>query len=202
MEIKEVEVSKLIPYELNNKKHDVTQVNRIANSIKEFWFVQPIVIDKNNVVVIGHGRLEAAKKLNMKKVPCLSLEKLTEKQIKKLRILDNKLNESERDLDNLKLELDDLEDLNIWDLELSVDDLFKDVFTDPDDFDEDFSLPSGDKGDLEQITFTVTSEQMEKIKEAIEMAKKRPEMEQAEGMGNENSNGNALFVIAMWRLNE
>ena len=202
MEIKEVEISKLIPYEFNNKKHDLTQVNRIANSIKEFWFVQPIVIDKNNIVVIGHGRLEAAKKLGMDKVPCLSLEKLTEKQIKKLRILDNKLNESERDLDNLKLELDDLEDLNFWDLELSVDDLFSDVFTNPDDFDEDFSLPSGDKGDLEQITFTVTSEQMEKVKEAIEMAKKRPEMKQAEGMGNENSNGNALFVIAMWRLNE
>lgn len=202
MEIKEIEISKLIPYEFNNKKHDFTQVNRIANSIKEFWFVQPIVIDKNNIVVIGHGRLEAAKKLGMDKVPCLSLEKLTEKQIKKLRILDNKLNESERDLDNLKLELDDLEDLNFWDLELSVDDLFSDVFTNPDDFDEDFSLPSGDKGDLEQITFTVTSEQMEKVKEAIEMAKKRPEMVQAEGMGNENSNGNALFVIAMWRLNE
>jgi len=105
MEVKNIAVDKLIPYEFNNKKHDVTQIDRIANSIKEFGFTQPIVIDKDNFVIIGHGRLEASKKLGLDKVPCVQMDKLNATQIKKLRILDNKLNESERDMDNLRLEL-------------------------------------------------------------------------------------------------
>lgn len=127
MNIQEISVDKLIPYEFNNKIHDATQVNRIANSIKEFWFLQPLVIDKNNVVIVGHGRLEWAKKLWLKTVPCLMAENLTEQQIKKYRILDNKLNESERDIDNLKLELEELPDLDFWELHLEVSDLFPDL---------------------------------------------------------------------------
>ena len=92
MKIIETDINKLVPYEFNNKIHDETQINRIANSIKEFWFTQPIVIDKNNVVIIGHWRLESAKKLWLEKVPCVILDELTDKQIQKLRILDNKLN--------------------------------------------------------------------------------------------------------------
>ena len=127
MEIIEKNSNELIPYEFNNKIHDETQINRIANSIKEFWFTQPIVIDKNNIVIIGHGRLEAAKKLWLEKVPCVITDNLTEAQIKKLRILDNKLNESEYDLANLKLELDSLEDLNFWDLEFTKWELFPEM---------------------------------------------------------------------------
>lgn len=130
MEIIEKDINSLIPYEFNNKIHDETQVNRIANSIKEFWFLQPLVIDKNNIVIVGHGRLEGAKKLWLEKVPCLQVENLTEEQIKKYRILDNKLNESDYDLANLKLELDWLPDLNFWDLELNVEDMFPELKTD------------------------------------------------------------------------
>lgn len=119
-----MDVNELIPYEFNNKEHDETQINRIANSIKEFGFTQRIVIDKDNVVIIWHGRLEAAKKLWMKEVPVVKLEDLTPTQVKKLRILDNKLNESEWNLANLKMELDDLWDLNIWELDMSISDLF------------------------------------------------------------------------------
>jgi len=72
------------------------------------------VVDQNNVVIIGHGRLLAAIKLGMETVPVIKMEKLTETQIKKLRILDNKLNESERDNENLKLELKELDyDLSV-----------------------------------------------------------------------------------------
>lgn len=127
MEIKEVNVNDLIPYEFNNKIHNREQVNRIANSIKEFWFLQPLVIDKNNILIVWHGRLEWAKKLWLKTVPCVYADNLTEQQIKKYRILDNKLNESERDIENLKLELDELPDLNIWELELDVKDLFPEL---------------------------------------------------------------------------
>lgn len=130
MEIIEKDINSLIPYEFNNKIHDETQVNRIANSIKEFWFLQPLVIDKNNIVVVWHGRLEGAKKLWLEKVPCLQVENLTEEQIKKYRILDNKLNESDYDLANLKLELDWLPDLNFGDLELNVEDMFPELKTD------------------------------------------------------------------------
>lgn len=137
MEIIERNSNDLIPYEFNNKIHDEIQINRIANSIKEFWFTQPIVIDKNNIVIIGHGRLEAAKKLWLEKVPCVIIDNLTETQIKKLRILDNKLNESEYDLANLKLELDSLENLNFWDLEFTKGELFPEmeqIEFDPEEF--------------------------------------------------------------------
>lgn len=110
MKIKEVEIKSLIPYEFNNKIHDEKQINRIANSIREFGFTQPVVIDKNNIIIIGHWRVEGAKKLGMEKVPVVVMDELSENQIKRLRILDNKLNESERDIDNLKLELEALDD--------------------------------------------------------------------------------------------
>ncbi len=126
MKTADMKVADLIPYEFNNKVHDSEQVNRIANSIREFWFTQPLVVDQNNVVIIGHGRLLAAIKLGLETVPVLKIENLTETQIKKLRILDNKLNESERDNENLKLELKDLDyDLSVWDLELKAEDLFE-----------------------------------------------------------------------------
>lgn len=140
MKIIEREVSSLIPYEFNNKIHDEVQINRIANSIKEFWFTQPVVVDESNVIIIWHWRLEAAKKLGMEKVPCIVMDNLTEPQIKKLRILDNKLNESEYDLANLRLELETLPDLNFWDLEMTAWDLFPELDIDefnPDDFDDD-----------------------------------------------------------------
>ena len=109
MNIKNIKISQLIPYELNNKIHDETQIIRIANSIKEFWFTQPLVIDKSNVVVIGHWRLEAAIRLWLDEVPCIIKDDLSDDQIKKLRYWDNKLNESEWNIENLKLDLTDLD---------------------------------------------------------------------------------------------
>lgn len=109
MNIKNIAVKDLIPYEKNTKKHDDVQINNVAESIKQYGFVQPIVIDKNNVVVIGHCRLLAAKKLKMADVPCVCVEDLTEEQVRKLRIIDNKSNESDWDLDFLNEELLDLD---------------------------------------------------------------------------------------------
>lgn len=111
--IKEVDVSDLIPYEQNAKKHPDKQVEHIANSIREFGFRQPLVIDKNNVVVIGHGRLLAAKKLGMKTVPVTYADDLSEEQIKALRLADNKTNESEWDEAIKKLELGSIFDIDM-----------------------------------------------------------------------------------------
>lgn len=132
MIIENVKVNDLIPYIRNNKEHDKEQVNMIANSIKEYGFNQPLCIDKNNVVVVGHGRLLAAKELKMDEVPCVRMEDLTEEQINKYRILDNKLNESEWDVLKLKEELEELGDMNFGDLELSKEDLFPDLFLEED----------------------------------------------------------------------
>lgn len=116
MEIIIKPVSELTPYKANAKKHDKTQVNNVAESIKQYGFVQPVVVDKDNVVVIGHCRLLAAKQLKMKEVPCVCVDDLTEEQVKALRIVDNKSNESEWDFDLLADELGDL-DLSGFDFE-------------------------------------------------------------------------------------
>lgn len=98
----------LTPYAHNAKRHPDDQVEHIANSIREFGFRQPIVVDADNVVVIGHGRLLAAKKLGLDAVPVVRADDLTEAQIKALRLADNKTNESEWDFGLLDAELVDL----------------------------------------------------------------------------------------------
>ena len=101
-------IKELKPYKKNAKKHNKEQVEQIANSIKEFGFTQPVIIDKNNCVVAGHGRILGAKKAGLKQVPTVCLEDLTEEQIKAYRLVDNKLNESEWDKELLNTELQEL----------------------------------------------------------------------------------------------
>lgn len=124
----DVRLSDIKPYEKNQKKHDDTQINNIAISIDKYGFVQPLVLDKDNNIIIGHGRYLAAEKLNMESVPAVYAENLTDEQIRELRILDNKLNESEWDIDKLKL---DLEELDFSEFDLSFD------IPDQIEFDED-----------------------------------------------------------------
>ena len=124
MQIKYLKTSSLKPYEKNAKKHDKKQVDNVAESIKQFGFVQPVVVDKNNNIIIGHCRLEAAKKLNLDEVPCVMVDDLTDEQVRKLRLLDNKLNESDWDIDLIAEEILDL---------------------DFDDFDVDWELPEDEE---------------------------------------------------------
>ena len=98
----------LKPYKNNAKKHPKEQVNRIAESIKEFGFTQPVLIDKNMEVVVGHGRILGAKQAGLKEVPTVMLEDLTEEQIKAYRLIDNKLNESDWDYMLLDQEVEEL----------------------------------------------------------------------------------------------
>lgn len=94
MKVINKKISELKPYKKNAKKHDKVQVERIAESIKEFGFTQPVLIDKDCVVVAGHGRILGAKKAGLTEVPTVCMEDLTEEQIKAYRLIDNKLNES------------------------------------------------------------------------------------------------------------
>ncbi len=131
MNIQQIPINDLKPYPQNAKKHPAEQVEHIANSIREFGFQQPIVVDKDNVVVIGHGRLLAAKKLNMDSVPCVRADDLTDEQIKALRLADNKTNESEWDFDLLDMELSDIEiDMEQFGFDLDIDDEPQEVVED------------------------------------------------------------------------
>ncbi len=94
MKIQQINIDSIKPYANNQKKHDKKQIKQVADSIKRFGFIQPIVIDKNNEIVIGHARFEAALSLEMDRVPCVKADTLSEKEIKALRLADNKLNES------------------------------------------------------------------------------------------------------------
>lgn len=108
------QIKDLKPYKKNAKKHTKEQVEWIANSIKEFGFTQPVIVDKHNSVVAGHGRILGAKKAGLKSVPTVCLEELTEEQIKAYRLVDNKLNESEWDYSLLDEELENLtEDIDM-----------------------------------------------------------------------------------------
>lgn len=108
LNIKYININKLKPYKKNAKKHNKTQIEQIANSIKQFGFTQPVIIDENNVVVAGHGRILGAKQAGLKQVPTVMLSDLTEEQIKAYRLVDNKTNESDWDYQLLDAELDEL----------------------------------------------------------------------------------------------
>lgn len=122
LKIEYLPVDALKPYERNAKLHPAEQVEHIANSIREFGFRQPLVVDKNNVLVIGHGRLLAAQKLGMEEVPCVRADDLTDEQIKALRLADNKTNESEWDFDLLSGELDDIFEIDMGEFGFELED--------------------------------------------------------------------------------
>ena len=120
--IKNIDVSKLIPYVNNARIHSKEQVDQIAASIKEFGFNNPILTDGDNGIVAGHGRVAAAKKLGLKKVPIIELDHLTPVQKKAYILADNRIQENSTwDEDLVKVELESLieegADVNVQDSE-------------------------------------------------------------------------------------
>lgn len=124
-EIQEVSVDKIKPYERNAKIHGEEQVNKIAESIKEFGFLTPCLIDKDYNLIAGHGRVMAVKKLGMDTVPCLFIEGLTEAQRRAYILADNKLGElAEWDAEILSSELEELQEVIDIDLTgFTIDDI-------------------------------------------------------------------------------
>lgn len=113
MNIVQMKIKDLKPYEKNPRKNDKA-VDYVAESIKEFGFKVPIVVDKDNVIVAGHTRYKASKKLGFSEVPCIVADDLNEEQIKAFRLADNKVGEfAEWDFDLLNSELDDLIDIDM-----------------------------------------------------------------------------------------
>lgn len=139
MEIVLKKVEEIKPYK-NNPRFNDDAVKYVANSIKEFGFKQPIVIDKNNEIIAGHTRYKASLELGLKEVPCIVASDLTKEQVKAYRLADNKVSEkSQWDYELLNDELDDILNINMddfgfleqnidWD---DVDDLSEDTYDQP-----------------------------------------------------------------------
>ena len=150
MNVQNRKLSELTPYPGNAKKHDKKQIANVAESIRQYGFVQPIVVDRDDVIIIGHCRALAAKKLGMDEVPCVSMDDLTPEQVNALRLVDNKSNESNWDVDLLADELSSL-DLSAFDFDWGLrDELDTSVVED----DYDPVLPAEPKskiGDVYQL---------------------------------------------------
>ena len=121
MQIIQKKLADIVPYANNTKKHDETQIKNVAESIKKYGWVQPIVIDDDGTIVIGHCRALAAERLGIKEVPCVVVSDLTEDEINALRIVDNKTNESPWDFDLLSAELPEI-DLSDFEFDFGIED--------------------------------------------------------------------------------
>lgn len=115
MKIVELGINEIIPYE-NNPRRNEKAVDAVANSIKEFGFKNPIIIDKDKVIISGHTRRLAAIKLNLEKVPCYIAEDLTEEQVRAFRLADNRVASfAVWDEDKLKNEIAEIFELDLSD---------------------------------------------------------------------------------------
>lgn len=160
-DLRQVPVNQLKPYQANAKIHGKEQVEKLKASINEFGFLSPCLIDRENNIIAGHGRVEAAKALGMDEVPCLYLEDLTEEQRRAYILADNKLTElGEWDRDILSAELAALRDegFNIELTGFSIDDIIIEEidFTEVDDAWEEAAAeaeaePKAKPGDIYQL---------------------------------------------------
>jgi len=150
MEVTMMSPGDLVPYGRNVRRHPKAQIDRLKKSIAEFGFTQPIVVDETRTVIVGHGRLLAARDLGLDQVPVVVLDGLSAKQKTAYRILDNKLgDDSTWEFENLQAELEALAiddfDFEPWDLRFVVE--------------EDVALPEAPRSVIEN------KEELELIKE-------------------------------------
>lgn len=151
LEIEYKKIEDLKPYE-RNPRNNSDAIDYVANSIKEFGFKVPVIIDKNNVIVAGHTRYKASKKLGIKEIPCIVADDLNEEQIKAFRLADNKVAEkSEWDFDLLNDELTDILNLDMGDFgfDLDVEELEPEIIED--EIPEPPAEPESKLGDVYQL---------------------------------------------------
>ena len=191
---KSISTADLIPYARNSRTHSDAQVAKLAASIREFGFLNPIIVDGQNGIIAGHGRVMAAQKLGMETLPCIEADHLTDAQRRAYVIADNRMAlDAGWDDELLRVELVELE-ANGFDLTLTgfdLDEIQRLQFDDGAET-EMPDLADGDREPFQQMAFTLHDEQAQEVKAALERAK---------GMGafvdteNENVNGNALARI-------
>ena len=177
MQIETIDINKILPY-INNPRKNLN-IDKVASSIKEFGFQQPIVVDKDYTIIVGHTRFEAAKKLGLKEVP-VQVADLTENQTKAYRIADNRLNQDASwDTKLLNLEFNDLlsENFNLDTLGFSNDELDNLLLkTDEEsdiDLNEDIESQEERINDIKMVQLFFNPENDILFKEAIEKISKR-----------------------------
>ena len=194
MKIEIVDINSIQPYKNNPRKISETAIDKVANSIKEFGFRQPIVVDKDKVIVVGHTRFNASKKLGLKEVPITVADNLNQEQINAYRIADNRTNEdAEWDYKLLQEEFSNLVDEK-FNLELTGfnEDELKKYLAMEEDFEVDLpEINDEDKQPFQQITFTLHNEQYEIVQQALDYIKKQ----NIDDSINDNRNGNAITEI-------
>jgi hypothetical protein len=190
-----VKLSTIKPNPNNPRIIKDEKFEKLVKSIKDFpkmMELRPMIINKDNIVLGGNMRLKALKELGYKEVPdewVKRAEDLTEDEQGQFIIKDN-VGFGEHDWEMLATEWDS-DELSDWGLDVVGFDV------DAEEYGEDFSLPDGDKAPFQQMTFTLADEQAEQIKNAIADIKATEEYKYCETLGNENSNGNALYLIIM-----
>jgi hypothetical protein len=187
VKIKEVKSNTANPRIIKDAKF-----KQLVQSIKEFpemLELRPIVVNADMVVLGGNMRLKACIDAGLKEVPIIIADSLDEAKQKEFIIKDN-VGFGEWDWNVLANEWE-VEELAAWGLDLPLD------FVGADEFGDEFSLPDGDKSPFQQMTFTLADEQAVQIQNAIADIKLTNEYKYAETFGNENSNGNALYLIIM-----
>ena len=187
-----VPITQVFPNTSNPRIIKDDKFKKLVKSIQEFpqmLELRPIVVDANMVVLGGNMRLKACKAAGLKEVPIVIADKLTEEQQAEFIIKDN-VGFGEWDWDLLANEWD-AASITDWGLDIGGFDLKAE------EFNEEFSLPDGDKSPFQQMTFTLADEQAEQIKNAIADIKATDDYKYCETFGNENSNGNALYLIIM-----
>ncbi len=156
MKIEHLKTADLIPYARNAKKHDASQVAKLAGSIREFGFNNPVLIDKDNGIIAGHGRVLAAQSLGLETVPCIRLGHLTDTQRRAYILADNRLAEigGGWDEEMLKLELADLaaSDLDVAELGFEAESLK--IETDDLSITDGFSETSEQSTGLADVVFS------------------------------------------------
>lgn len=156
MNIIEININDIKEYE-NNPRNNENAIEPVANSIKEFGFKVPIILDKNNIIVAGHTRIRAAKKLGLETVPCVIADDLTPEQIKAFRLADNKVGEiAEWDFAKLEEELKAIQDIDMSEFEFDMSMFEEEPETEEDDFDvekalEEVEEPKSKVGDIYQL---------------------------------------------------
>ena len=188
--IKKVKITEVISNPNNPRLIKDDKFKKLVKSIQDFpdmLNVRPIVVNTDMVVLGGNMRLKAIKEAGIKEINIEIVDWSEDKQ-KEFIIKDN-ASFGEWDWSDLANNWDS-EELTDWGVDIIG-------FSNVQDLGEDFSLPNGDKSPFQQMTFTLADEQAEQIKNAIEEIKSTEEYKSAETMGNENSNGNALYLIVM-----
>lgn len=188
-----VKISEIKPNPKNPRIIKDDKFQKLVNSIKEFPEMlekRPLVcytdVDKKLVILGGNMRYKAAKELGIKELTVVLADEWTEEQKAQFLIKDN-LGYGEWDWEMIANEWN-AEQLETWGMDIGG-------FSGVEDLGENFSLPDGDKAPFQQMTFTLADQQAEIIKNALEEIKKTEEYKYCETFGNENSNGNALYLL-------